>query len=74
MTQKSKRIGDVITVDNEERKFGAATQYVYLRVQLEDGAEKPLLFTANEMDVASLRAENNKEDLPTVGWLRDLID
>lgn len=74
MTLKSKRIGDVITVENEDRKFGSALQYVYLRVQLEDGTEKPLLFTAHEMDEASARAEANPEDLPTVSWLRDLID
>ena len=74
MTQKSKRIGDVITVENQERRFGSATQYVYVRVQLETGEEVPLLFTNHEMDEARARAEANTEDLPKVGWVRDIFD
>ena len=69
-----KRIGDVVTVENKDRKFGSTLNYHYVRVQLESGREVPLLFTDNEIAEAERRADANPEDLPKVSWLRNLID
>ena len=74
MSKKAKRIGDAITVENKDRKFGAATQYVYVRLQCEDKQEKVYLFTHNELARAEKRAAKNKEDLPVISWLRNLLD
>lgn len=41
-------------VINKERKFGSAEKYIRIN---------NLLFTENEIKVAKLRAEKNKEDL-----------
>jgi hypothetical protein len=71
---KAKRIGDVITVKNKDRKFGSALEYAYVRVQFEDGTEKPLLFTTAQIDEAKVRAEVNSEDLPKVGWFKNILD
>lgn len=69
-----KRIGDVVTVENTERKFGSALNYYCIRAQFENGVEKPLLFTSEEIAEASKRAEANPEDLPEISWIRNLID
>lgn len=41
-------------VKNKERKFGSAEKYIRIN---------NLLFTENEIKIAKLRAEKNKEDL-----------
>lgn len=69
-----KRIGDAVIVKNKERKFGSAEEYVFLRIQTEDGLESPLLFTANEIEIAFSRAKRNQEDLPKINWLQNLLD
>ena len=69
-----KRMGDVVSVENTERRFGAAPVYLYLRVQLETGEEVPLLFTDFEMVQAMNRAKANTEDLPKVSWVRNILD
>lgn len=74
MSKKAKRIGDAITVENKDRKFGSATHYIYIRLQSENGDEKEYLFTSAELVKADVRARSNKEDLPEIGWLRNLID
>ena len=71
---KAKRIGDLMTVANKNKKFAANTSYKYLRVQDENNDEFELLFTENEIRIARERALKNPEDLPTVGWLRNLLD
>jgi hypothetical protein len=71
--KKSKRVGDIITVENTERKFGSANEYMYMMTQLEDGTEIPILFTIAEFHVMMARAEKNTEDLPKVGWLRNIL-
>lgn len=71
--KKSKRVGDVITIENTERTFGSATEYLYMMCQLEDSTEIPLLFTVAEFHVMMSRAEANIEDLPKVSWFRGLI-
>lgn len=71
---KAKRIGDVQKVVNKDRKFGAASEYNHLRVQLEDKTELHLLFTDSEIQRALDRAKKNPEDLPKVSWLHNILD
>ena len=71
---KTKRIGDIVPVENTERKFGSADHYNYMRGEFPDKTELPLLFTDNEIQVAIERAKENEEDLPKVSWFRNLID
>lgn len=68
------RIADIIQVENKTPHFAANTNYNYIRVQLEDGTEIPLLFTDFELKRAKLRAEKNLEDLPKTSWIRNLFD
>lgn len=70
----SKRIGDVLIVENTQKVTNADSQYYYIRVQMPDGTELPLLFTDTEFKVGVERAEKNPEDLPKVGWLKNLLD
>lgn len=71
---KAKRIGDIVTVENKDRKFAAAPKYNYFRLQKEDGEEIELLATDEDMRRMQERANKNREDLPEIGWLRDLVD
>lgn len=68
------RIADITKVENTVPHFAANTKYNYIRVQLEDGTEVPLLFTDFELKRAKLRAEKNLEDLPKTSWIRNLFD
>lgn len=74
MATKAKRIGDLQTVDNTQAHRAAASKYNYIRIQLEDGREIPLLFTDKEIQRAKERAEKNPEDLPKVGALKNFLD
>ncbi len=74
MSDKAKRIGDVIVVENTKRHHKAAKLYQYVRVQFPGGVETPLLFTEREIEIATKRALKNQEDLPKVGWLKNLLD
>jgi hypothetical protein len=71
---KAKRIGDLQKVLNKNPHWAALTEYNHIRIQTPDGCEKSLLFTDAEIKKALARAEKNPEDLPTVSWLRDIID
>lgn len=71
---KAKRIGDSIKVINKQRKLNAAAEYFYVRIQAEDGSESEYLFTEKELANAKARAQKNPEDLPKIGWIRDLLD
>ena len=71
---ESKRIGDVLIVENTQKVTNADAEYYYIRVQMPDGTELPLLFTDTEFKVGVERATKNTEDLPKVGWLKDLLD
>lgn len=68
------RIGDIKSVENTKPHFAANTKYNFIRVQLEDGTEIPLLFTDAELKRAKERAEKNPEDLPKTNWIRNLFD
>lgn len=68
------RISDLKTVENKNPHFAANPNYNFIRVQLEDGTEIPLLFTDVELKRAKLRAEKNLEDLPKTNWIRNLFD
>jgi hypothetical protein len=70
----AKRIGDLQDVENTNRHKSANHVYNFIRVQLQDGREIPLLFTDNEIKRAKVRAEKNPEDLPKVSKLKDLFD
>lgn len=71
---KAKRIGDLQEVANKNPIGPAAAKYNHIRVQLSDGKELSLLFTDNEILRAKYRAERNPEDVPSVSWLRDILD
>lgn len=74
MNTTAKRIGDLQSVDNKNRRFGSTTKYNFIRVQLEDGKEVPLLFTDKEILNARIRAQKNPEDLPKVSTFRNIFD
>jgi hypothetical protein len=68
------RISDLKTVGNKNPHFAANTNYNYIRVQLEDETEVPLLFTDFELKRAKERADKNLEDIPKTSWIRNLFD
>lgn len=68
------RLADITQVENKAPHFAANTKYNYIRVQLEDGTEVPLLFTDFELKRAKERADKNLEDIPKTGWIRNLFD
>jgi hypothetical protein len=70
----NKRIGDVLIVENTNKVTNADGEYYYIRVQMPNGEEIPLMFTDTEFNVGVSRALKNKEDIPKVNWLRDLLD
>lgn len=72
--KQGRRIGDLVQVDNLERKPAAAAKYNCIRVQFPDGRERPLLLTDHEVRRALNRARKNPEDIPAVSWVRDLFD
>lgn len=69
-----KRIGDVLVIENTNKITNADGEYYYIRVQMPDGTELPLMFTDYEFNVAIERAKKNTEDIPEVSWLRDILD
>ena len=50
-------------VDNKDHKFGEADQYFPVYVEKEDGTVVAALFTADQIDVAIVRASKNSEDI-----------
>jgi len=70
----SAKNGNIILVENKDKKFGAAHEYYAVWVQNTKGKEYPLLFTERELRVAIDRAEKNPEDIPVKGFLTDLFD
>ena len=74
MAIKAKRIGDLQSVQNTQAHWAAVKKYNFIKVQLDDGTEVPLLFTDKEVERAKARAIKNPEDLPKTGFLRNLFD
>lgn len=66
--------GNIILVDNKERKGNSKRKYYFMHVQLVDGEETAIMFTAKELDRMWNRAQKNKEDWKKKGWFQDLID
>ena len=60
-------VGDILIQDNQERKFGSASQYTVIWVTSEDGTPIPLVFTQQEVEEAIARALKNPEDIPELG-------
>ena len=66
-------VGDILIQDNQERKFGADPQYVVVWVKSIKGNNTiPLLFTKEELFTATLRAEQNLEDIPELGSMTSI--
>ena len=59
-------VGDILVQDNQERKFGADTQYAVVWV-ISEGNQEPLIFTQEELVEAAKRAVENPEDIPELG-------
>lgn len=74
MSIKAKRIGDLQKVINKNPHWAALTEYNHIRIQFPDGCEHSLLLTDKELKKALDRANKNEEDLPTVSWIRDVLD
>ncbi len=67
--------GRLISVDNSERKFGSANNYIAIQVEDSNGKnERCLLFTNDEIAKAEIRASKNPEDLTKKGFLTNLLD
>lgn len=71
---KAKRLADLQEVCNKNPHWKAASKYNHIRVEFPNGDEKSLLLTDNELQRALDRASKNKEDIPSVSWIRDLFD
>ena len=71
---EAKRLGDLQEVENKKKHRAAKEKYNFIRVELPDSREIPLLFTDNEIKKAQERARKNPEDLPKVSKLKDLFD
>jgi hypothetical protein len=80
------KMGELVRVENKERRFGANDHYYCCKLQngdtplklgdttLEPDEEAYLLFTEHQLEVALVRSTKNPEDIAKVGWLRDLLD
>lgn len=71
---ESKRMGDVLIIENSQKITNADNEYYYLRVQMPNGEEIPVMFTDTEFYVGVNRALKNTEDVPKVSWIKDLLD
>ena len=70
----SAKNGNILLVENKDKKFGAADEYYAVWVENTKGKEFPLLFTERELNIAIDRAEKNPEDIPKKGFFTDLFD
>lgn len=69
------KAGRLIRVNNKDRKFGSALEYIALWVEDSNGKnERCLLFTEDEIKKAEERANRNPEDLTKKSFLTDLFD
>lgn len=68
------RLGDLTEVVNSNPHWAALKKYNHIRIQFPDGVERSLLFTDRELQSGLDRANKNQNDLPPVGWIRDLFD
>ena len=68
-----KRQGDVKEIDNKNPHHKAALKYNHIRVQFPDESEKSLLFTNNQIKIATYRADRNRPDLPGKGWISEFV-
>lgn len=67
--------GRLIEVENKERRFGSANNYVAVWVEDADGKnERCLLLTKAEVRKATERASKNMEDLTKKDFLTNLFD
>lgn len=67
--------GRLITVDNKDRKFGEALNYIAVQIEDADGTnERCILFTDSEIKKAEERAKRNPEDLTKKGFITNLFD
>jgi len=57
------RLGELVRVENASRKFGSATEYCAVHVEV-DGEVEPLMLTPREYTLARERAAKNPEDMP----------
>lgn len=72
---KKIRAGRLQKVENKNRRFGSALEYLALWVEDSNGKnERCLLFTEDEITKAAERAAKNPEDLTKKSWLTDLLD
>jgi hypothetical protein len=62
---KTASLGELTTVPNDSRKFGADTHYVVGRVSI-DGVTSPICLTQEQVEIVKARAASNPEDIPRV--------
>jgi hypothetical protein len=70
---KTVRIGELVKVDNQQRKNGANAEYYHVIVKGGSGPFK-LLFTKTELDTANDRAVKNWEDTLERSFISKMID
>jgi hypothetical protein len=70
---KTVRIGELVKVDNQQRKSAANAEYYHVIVKGNRGPFK-LLFTKSELDAANDRAVKNWEDTLERSFISKLID
>ena len=59
------KLGQLVEVENKNRKFGSNSKYFAVHVSANDEVY-PLLLSHNELQVGISRAEANGEDVPKI--------
>lgn len=55
-------------IDNTQRKFGSAKEYIPVKVYNKDGDMMWAMFTEDVIEYAIQRALKNREDIPKTLW------
>lgn len=70
---KTVRIGELVKVENQQRKNGSNAEYYHVIVRGDRGTFK-LLFTKTELDAANDRAVKNWEDTLERSFISKMLD
>ena len=75
LTDEVVKKGHILKVWNTKRpKFSNENKKYFVIHVKENGEEFPIMLTNNELTIAIRRAARNPEDVPTKGFITDLLD
>lgn len=67
------KLGQLVRVENQNRKTRANKEHIYVKVINEHGHEEFLALTDHAIKCARKRTASNPEDVPVVSWFRDKV-